>query len=55
MTRVLILDEVVYISHSVTTLRKLMNPNILSPVMGTIVGQTGQFNLGMATDIEGKL
>ena len=33
-TRVQILDEAVYISHSTNTRRKGMNPSILSPAMG---------------------
>ena len=33
MTRVQILDEVVYISHSTNTLGKVMNQFILSPSM----------------------
>ena len=33
-----------------------MSPTILPPAMGKIVGQTGLFNLGMATNLgEGKL
>ena len=33
-TRVQVLDEPDYISHSTNTLGKGMNPNILSPAMG---------------------
>ena len=33
-TRVQILDETAYISHSTNTLRKGMNPIILPPAMG---------------------
>ena len=33
-----------------------MNPIIFSPAVGKIAGQTGLFNLGMATSLgEGKL
>ena len=32
-----------------------MNPTILFPAMGKIVGQTVLFNLGIATGLEGKL
>ena len=33
-----------------------MNPTILSPAMGKIVGQTGLFNLSIETSVgEGKL
>ena len=44
--RVQFLDEAVGISHSANTLGKGMNPYILPPAMGKIVGQTGLFNLG---------
>ena len=40
-TRVQILGETDCISHSTNTLGKGMNPNILPPAMGKIVGQTG--------------
>ena len=40
-TRVQILDETDCISHSTNTLGKGMNPIILPPAMGEIVGQTG--------------
>ena len=54
-TRVQILDEAVCISHSANILEKGMNPTILPPSMGNIVGQTGLFSLGMATGLgEGK-
>ena len=44
------------ISHSTNTLGKGMNPIILPPAMGKIVGQTRFFNLGEATSLgEGKL
>ena len=49
--RVQILDETVYISHRAYTLEKGMNPSILLPVMGKIVGKTQLFDLGMATDL----
>ena len=55
-TRVQILDETDCISHSTNTLGKGMNPNILPPAMGEIVGQTRFFSLGEATSLgEGKL
>ena len=44
------------ISLSTNTLGKGMNPIILPPAMGKIVGQTGLFSLGKATSLgEGKL
>ena len=44
------------ISHSTNTLGKCMNPIILPPAMGKIVGQTKFFSLGEATGLgEGKL
>ena len=44
------------ISHSTNTLGKGMNPIILLPTMGKIVGQTRFFSLGEATSLgEGKL
>ena len=50
------LDVTDCISHSTNTLGKGMNPIILPPVMGKIVGQTRFFNLGEATSLgEGKL
>ena len=55
-TRVQILDETDCISHSTNTLGKGMNPIILPPAMGKIVGQTGFFSLGEVTCLgEGKL
>ena len=55
-TRVQILDKTDCISHSTNTLGKGMNPIILPPAMGKIVGQTGFFSLGEATSLgEGKL
>ena len=52
-TRVQILDEADCISH---TRGKGMNPIILPPAMGKIVGQTRVFSLGEATSLgEGKL
>ena len=55
-TRVQILDEADCISYSTNTLGKGMNPVILPPSMGKIVGQTGFFSLGEATSLgEGKL
>ena len=51
-----ILDETDCISHSTNTLGKGMNPIILPPAMGKIVGQTGFFSLDKATSLgEGKL
>ena len=46
VTQVQILEKTVCISHDTNTLRKGMNPIILPPVMGKIVGQTGFFSLG---------
>ena len=44
------------IKNSTNTLGKSMNPIILPPAMGKIVGQTGLFSLGEATSLgEGKL
>ena len=55
-TRVQILDETDCISHSTNTLGKGMNPIILTPDMGKIVGQTRFFSRGEATSLgEGKL
>ena len=55
-TRVQILDETDCISHSTNTLGKGMNPFILPPAMGKIVGQTWFFSLGEVTSLgEGKL
>ncbi len=55
-TRVQILDETDCISQSTNTLGKGMNPIILPPAMGKIVGQTSFFSLGEATSLgEGKL
>ena len=50
------LDETDCISHCTNTLEKGMNPIILPPAMGKIVGQTRFFSLGEATSLgEGKL
>ena len=49
--RVQILDESVSISHSASILKKGMDPTILPPVKGKIVGQTKLFSLGMATGL----
>ena len=55
-TRVQILNEADYISNSTNTLGKGMNPIILPPAIGKIVGQTWFFSLGQATSLEeGKL
>ena len=44
------------ISHSTNILGKGMNPIILPPAMGKIVGQTRFFSLGEATSLgQGKL
>ena len=51
VTRVQILDEVAYISQSANSLRKGMNPTILPPAMGKIIGKTGLFNFGMETSL----
>ena len=49
-------EETDGISHSTNTLGKGMNPIILPPAMGKIVGQTRFFSLGEATSLgEGKL
>ena len=51
-----ILDETDWISHSTNTLGEGMNPIILSPAMGKMVGQTRFFSLGEPTSLaEGKL
>ena len=53
--RVRIVDEIVCISHYANTLGKNMNPTILLPALGILVGQTGLFNYGMITSLgEGK-
>ena len=50
------MDETDCISHSTNTLGKGINPIILPPTMGKIVGQTRFFSLGEATSLgEGKL
>ena len=55
-TRVQILDDTDCISHSTNAIGKGMNPIILPPAMGKIVGQTRFFSLGEATSLgEGKL
>ena len=56
VTRVQIRDETDCISHCTNTLGKGMNPIILPPAMGKIVGQTVFLSLGEATSLgEGKL
>ena len=56
VTRVQILDEIDCISHSTNTLGEGMNPIIIPPAKGKIVGQIGFFSLGEATSlVEGKL
>ena len=55
-TQVQILDETDCISHSTNSPWKGMNPIILPPAMGKIVGQTRFFSLGEATSLgEGKI
>ena len=55
-TRVQILDVADRISHNTNTLGKGINPIILPPAMGKIVGQTRFFSLGEAMSLgEGKL
>ena len=44
-----ILDEAFCISHNGSTLGKGINPTVLPPAMGKIVGQAMLFSLGMAT------
>ena len=54
--RVQFLDKTDCISHRTNTLGKGMNPIILPPAMGKIVGQTEFFSLGKTTSLgEGKL
>ena len=50
-TRVQILDETDCISHNTNTFAKCMNPIILPPAMGKIIGQTRFFSLGEATSL----
>ena len=54
-TRVQFLDVTDCISHSTNILEKGMNPIILPPAMGRIVGKTRFFSLREATSPEGKL
>ena len=54
-TRVQDLNEAVYISHGVSTLRKGMNLTFLPPAMSQRAKETGFFNLCLATGQEGKL
>ena len=49
--RVQILEETDCISHGTNILGKGMNPIILLPAMGKIVGQTWFFSLGEATSL----
>ena len=49
--QVQILDDTDCISHCTNTLGKGMNPIILPPAMGKIVGQTRFFSLGEATSL----
>ena len=50
-TQVQILDDTDCISHSTNTLGNGMNPIILPPAMGKIVGQTVFFSPGEATNL----
>ena len=50
-TRVQILDKTDCMSHSTNILGKGMNPIILPPATGKIVGQTWFFSLGEATSL----
>ena len=50
-TQFQILGKTDWISHSTNTLGKGMNPIILPPAMGKIVGQTSFFSLGEATSL----
>ena len=50
-TRVQILNDTDCISHCTNTLGKGMNPIILPPAMGKVVGQTRFFSLGEATSL----
>ena len=43
--RVQILDVVVCISHSANKLRKGMNPTVLHPAMGKLLGRLGSVTL----------
>ena len=55
-TRVQIPNEAARNSHSANTIVKGMNPTILSPAMGKLVGQTELVDLNMASGLgEGKL
>ena len=45
VTQVQILDEAVCILHSANTIGKGMNPTILPPVMGKIVGHILLFSI----------
>ena len=55
-TRVQILDETDCISYYTNTLGKGINPIILPPATGKIVGETRFFSFGEATSLgEGKL
>ena len=54
-TRVQTLDKAVCISHGTYILEKGINPTILLPALCKIVGQTGLFNLVMATGLGGKI
>ena len=51
VTRVQILDETDFISHTTNTLGKGVNPIIIPPAMSQLVGQTGFFSLGEAASL----
>ena len=51
LTRVQNLDEAVSIAHCTNTLVKDMNPTILPPAMGKLIGETGLLSLGMVTSL----
>ena len=45
VTRAQILDETICILHSPHTLGKVMDPTILPPAMGKLLGKLGSFTL----------
>ena len=53
MARVQILDEAVCISHIANTLGEKYESNYSLSSYGSIVGQTGLFNLGIAISLRG--
>ena len=55
-TQVQILDTSISILRGTNNLEKGMNPTNLTSAMSKIVGQSGLFSFGMATDLgEGKV